>query len=132
MPVIGDGAGIWSFTHVADAATATTLATGRGRPGVYNIVDDDPAPVAEWLPYLAATLGARRPWRVPVWAGRLLAGETVVSMMTQIRGSSNAKARREFGWTPRYASWRSGFETGVDDEHDATRDQSAARAGEGA
>ena len=132
MPVIGDGAGIWSFTHVADAATATALATGRGRPGIYNVVDDDPAPVAEWLPYLAGTLGARRPWRVPVWAGRLLAGETVVSLMTQIRGSSNAKARREFGWTPRYPSWRSGFATGLSDDHDAERDQSGARAGGGA
>ena len=132
LPVIGDGAGVWSFTHVTDAAAATALAAERGRPGVYNIVDDDPAPVAAWLPYLAGTVGARRPWRVPAWAGRLLAGDSVLSLMTQIRGSSNARARREFGWTPRYASWRSGFATGLDDDHDAERDQSGARAGGGA
>ena len=132
LPVIGDGAGVWSFTHVTDAAAATALATERGLPGVYNIVDDDPAPVAEWLPYLAGTVGARRPWRVPAWAGRLLAGDSVLSLMTQIRGSSNARARREFGWTPRYASWRSGFATGLSDDHDAERDQSGARSGGGA
>ena len=132
LPVIGDGAGVWSFTHVTDAAAATALAAERGRPGVYNVVDDDPAPVAAWLPYLAGTVGARRPWRVPAWAGRLLAGDSVLSLMTQIRGSSNARARREFGWTPRYASWRSGFATGLDDDHDAERDQSGARAGGGA
>ena len=132
LPVIGDGAGVWSFTHVTDAAAAAALATERAGPGVYNIVDDDPAPVAEWLPYLAGTVGARRPWRVPAWAGRLLAGDSVLSLMTQIRGSSNAKGRREFGWTPRYASWRSGFATGLGDDHDAERDQSGARTGGGA
>ena len=132
LPVIGDGAGVWSFTHVTDAAAVAALATERGRPGVYNIVDDDPAPVAEWLPYLAGTVGARRPWRVPAWAGRLLAGDSVLSLMTQIRGSSNARGRREFGWTPRYASWRSGFATGLGDDHDAERDQSGARIGGGA
>ena len=81
----------------------------RGEPGVYNIVDDDPAPVAEWLPYLAECLGAKRPAHVPVWLGRLIAGEVIVAQMTQVRGSSNAKARRELGWTPGYSSWRDGF-----------------------
>ena len=122
LPVIGSGAGVWSFTHVSDAAAATLIAAERGRPGLYNVVDDDPAPVSEWLPYLAGTIGARSPWRVPVWLGRLLAGDSVVSMMTQIRGSSNARARRELGWAPRYASWRTGFATGLSgDDHDAER-----------
>jgi len=113
LPVIGGGTGVWSFTHVADAAAATALAVGRGRPGVYNVVDDDPAPVAEWLPYLARTIGARPPWRIPRWAGRLLAGGAVASMMTASRGSSNTRARREFGWAPRYPSWRGGFAAGL-------------------
>ncbi|HYY19088.1 MAG TPA: NAD-dependent epimerase/dehydratase family protein, partial [Streptosporangiaceae bacterium] len=109
LPVVGGGTGIWSFTHVTDAAAAAAAAVERGGPGLYNVVDDEPAPVAEWLPYLAACLGARPPWRVPAWAGRLLAGDSVVSMMTRNRGSSNAKARRELGWTPVYPSWRQGF-----------------------
>jgi 2-alkyl-3-oxoalkanoate reductase len=129
LPVIGGGAGVWSFTHITDAASATAAAAGRGRAGLYNIVDDDPAPVAEWLPYLAETIGARPPWRVPAWLGRLLAGDSVVSLMTQIRGSSNARARRELGWAPRYASWRSGFATGLDgDDHDAERTWAGAPA----
>jgi len=122
LPVIGGGGGVWSFTHVTDAAAATALAAERGRPGLYNVVDDDPAPVAEWLPYLAETIGARPPWRLPAGLGRLLAGDSVVLMMTRIRGSSNARARRELGWAPRYASWRSGFATGLSgDDHDAER-----------
>jgi nucleoside-diphosphate-sugar epimerase len=109
MPVIGDGAGIWPFTEITDAAAATVAAVGHGAPGVYNVVDDDPAPVAEWLPYLAEVAGARAPLRVPAWAGRVLAGEFVVAYMTSARGSANAKARKELGWVPRYPSWREGF-----------------------
>jgi len=113
MPVVGDGGGIWSWTHVDDAATATVAALERGRPGVYNVVDDDPASVAEWLPYLAEVVGAKKPMGVPVWLGRLAAGEVGVSMMTQIRGSSNAKAKRELGWQPHWGSWRDGFRDGL-------------------
>jgi nucleoside-diphosphate-sugar epimerase len=109
FPVVGDGAGVWSFVHTEDAASATVAALDHGTPGVYNVVDDDPAPAREWLPFLAETIGARRPWRVPVWLGRIAAGEVPVSMMTQIRGSSNAKAKRELGWQLRYPSWREGF-----------------------
>ncbi len=109
FPVIGGGAGIWSFIEIADAAAATAAAVGRGAPGVYNIVDSDPAPVAEWLPYLAEVAGAKPPLRLPVWLGRLLAGDFVVSQMTQARGSSNEKAKKELGFEPRYASWREGF-----------------------
>lgn len=109
FPVIGDGAGVWSFVHVADAAAATVAALDHGGPGVYNIVDNDPAPVSEWLPHLAAVLGAKPPRHVPAWIGRLAAGEVGVVMMTQSRGSSNAKARRELGWEPAHPSWRSGF-----------------------
>ncbi len=109
FPIIGRGTGVWSWIHVDDAAAATVLAVERGQPGVYNVVDDDPAPVSVWLPYLAELAGARRPWRVPVWLGRLVAGEVAVSTMTEIRGSSNAKARRELGWQPAWPSWRDGF-----------------------
>jgi nucleoside-diphosphate-sugar epimerase len=109
MPVVGSGSGIWSWVHVDDAAAATIRALEHGELGVYNVVDDEPAPVAEWLPYLAATIGAKPPRRVPVWLGRIAAGEVGVSMMTQIRGSSNAKAKRELGWQPDRASWREGF-----------------------
>jgi 2-alkyl-3-oxoalkanoate reductase len=109
LPVIGGGAGIWSFIEIADAAAATVAAVGSGAPGVYNIVDSDPAPVAEWLPYLAKVAGAKPPLRLPVWLGRLLAGDFVVSQMTEARGSSNEKAKKELGWEPRYASWREGF-----------------------
>ena len=109
MPVIGGGTGIWSFTEVTDAAAATAAAVTRGAPGIYNIVDDDPAPVREWLPYLAECLGAKAPMRAPAWLGRLLAGQLVVSLMTRARGSVNEKATRELGWAPQYASWRDGF-----------------------
>ena len=109
FPVVGDGAAVWSFIHVADAAAATVAALDHGAPGVYNIVDDDPAPVSEWLPQLAALLGAKPPRRVPAWVGRLATGEVGVAMMTQSRGSSNAKARRELGWEPAHPSWRAGF-----------------------
>jgi nucleoside-diphosphate-sugar epimerase len=113
VPVIGGGTGIWSFIEVTDAAAATLAAVDRGAPGVYNVVDNDPAPVAEWLPYLAEVAGAKPPLRVPAWLGRLLAGEFVVAQMTSARGSSNEKARKELGWKPRYASWREGFRAWV-------------------
>jgi len=109
FPVVGDGAGVWSFIYTGDAASATVAALDHGAPGSYNVVDDDPAPAKEWLPYLAEVIGAKPPRRVPVWLGRILAGEVPVSMMTRIRGSSNAKAKRELGWQPRYGSWREGF-----------------------
>jgi 2-alkyl-3-oxoalkanoate reductase len=109
LPVIGAGAGIWSFTEVTDAATATVAAVTRGAPGIYNVVDDEPAPVSQWLPYLAASMGARPPRRVPAWLGRLLGGEMVVEWMTRGRGASNEKAKRQLGWTPAYPSWRDGF-----------------------
>jgi 2-alkyl-3-oxoalkanoate reductase len=109
LPVIGGGTGVWSFTEVTDAAAATVAAVSRGAPGIYNVVDDDPAPVAQWLPYLASCLGAKPPLRAPAWLGRLLGGEMTVSMMTEVRGASNEKARRELGWTPAYPSWRDGF-----------------------
>ena len=113
VPVIAGGTGIWSFIEITDAAAATLAAVERGAPGVYNIVDSDPAPVAEWLPYLAEVAGAKPPLRVPAWIGRLLAGDLVVTQMTTIRGSSNEKARKELGWEPRYASWREGFRAWV-------------------
>ena len=116
VPVIGGGTGVWSFIEITDAAAATLAAVGGGAPGVYNIVDDDPAPVAEWLPYLAKVAGAKPPLRLPAWLGRLLAGEFVVAQMTTSRGSSNEKARKELGWEPRYASWREGFRAWVRDE----------------
>ncbi|MGH3280400.1 MAG: NAD-dependent epimerase/dehydratase family protein [Trebonia sp.] len=109
VPVVGGGTGVWSFLEVTDAAAATLAAVGRGAPGVYNIVDSDPAPVAQWLPYLAEVAGAKPPLRVPAWLGRLLAGEVVAAQMTTVRGASNAKARKGLGWEPRYASWREGF-----------------------
>jgi nucleoside-diphosphate-sugar epimerase len=113
LPVIGAGTGIWSFIEITDAAAATVRAVDQGAPGVYNVVDSDPAPVAEWLPYLAGVAGAKPPLRVPGWLGRLLAGEFVVTQMTSARGSANEKARKEFGWEPCYASWREGFRAWV-------------------
>ena len=109
FPLVGDGGGVWSFIHVADAAEATVAAVEHGNRGVYNVVDDDPAPVAEWLPALAQTLGAKKPVRVPRFVGRLFAGEAAVVMMTQVRGASNAKAKRELGWRPAHPSWRQGL-----------------------
>ncbi|WP_374101007.1 NAD-dependent epimerase/dehydratase family protein [Streptomyces phytophilus] len=109
LPVIGGGAGIWSFIEISDAAAATLAAVENGGPGAYNVVDDEPAPVAQWLPYLAEVAGAKPPMHLPAWLGRLLAGEFVVGQMTTARGSSNDKARKELGWVPRYGSWREGF-----------------------
>jgi nucleoside-diphosphate-sugar epimerase len=113
MPVIGGGTGIWSFIEITDAAAATVAAVDRGDPGIYNVVDSDPAPVVEWLPYLAGVAGAKAPLRLPSWLGRLLAGEFVLAQMTSVRGSSNEKARTVLGWEPRYASWREGFRAWV-------------------
>ena len=109
FPLVGDGGGVWSFIHIADAAEATVAAVEHGSRGVYNIVDDDPAPVAEWLPALAQELGAKKPVRVPRFIGRLFAGEAAVVMMTELRGASNAKAKRELAWRPAHPSWRRGL-----------------------
>jgi 2-alkyl-3-oxoalkanoate reductase len=109
MPVIDGGTGIWSFTEITDAAAATIAAVTKGAPGIYDVVDDEPAPVAQWLPNLASCLGAMPPMRAPVWLGRLLGGEMIVEWLTQGRGASNEKARRELGWAPKYPSWRDGF-----------------------
>ena len=113
LPIVGNGAGVWAFIHVDDLAQATIAAIERGKPGVYNIVDDEPAPVATWLPELARAVDAKPPRHVPVWLGRLATGEVGVSMMTQIRGTSNATAKRELGWQPHYKIWRDGFRNGL-------------------
>jgi nucleoside-diphosphate-sugar epimerase len=109
FPIVGEGGGVSSFVHLEDAAAATVLALERGRPGVYNVVDDEPTPASEWLPALAAAIGAKPPRRVPRWLARLGAGEAAVALMTEARGASNAKAKRELGWTLGYPSWREGF-----------------------
>jgi nucleoside-diphosphate-sugar epimerase len=116
LPIIGDGGGVWSFIHVDDAAVATIAAIERGSHGVYNVVDDEPAAVAHWLPALAGALGAKPPRHVPVWLGRLAAGEAAVHTFTAIRGACNEKARRELGWRLRFPSWREGFREGLDAE----------------
>jgi nucleoside-diphosphate-sugar epimerase len=110
FPLVGGGTGVWSFVHVDDVAEATLAAIDRGAPGVYNVADDEPAPVRTWLPHLARVLGAKPPLRVPAWVGRLATGEHGLAMMTSVRGASNAKAKRELDWQPAYASWRQGFE----------------------
>ena len=109
FPLVGAGGAVWSFVHIADAAEATVAAIEHGSRGIYNVVDDDPAAVAEWLPALAQELGAKKPMRVPRFIGRLFAGEAGVVMMTEIRGASNAKAKRELSWRPAHPSWRQGF-----------------------
>jgi 2-alkyl-3-oxoalkanoate reductase len=109
MPLVGDANGWWSFLHLDDAADATVCAVERGKPGLYNIVDDDPAPMSVWLPALAAMLGAGRPLRIPRWLARFAAGDPIVAMMTENRAGSNSKARRDLGWTPAHPSWRQGF-----------------------
>jgi 2-alkyl-3-oxoalkanoate reductase len=116
LPIIGDGAGVWSFVHVDDAASATLAAVERGRPGIYNVADDAPARTSVWLPELAHILGAQPPRHVPGWVGRLAAGEAVVSMFTRTRGASNAKAKHELGWRLRYPTWRYGFRNGLADD----------------
>jgi 2-alkyl-3-oxoalkanoate reductase len=113
FPLVGDGGGVWSHVHIEDAAAATAAAVDHGQPGIYNIVDDEPAPVREWLPALATALDAKPPRRIPRWLARLAAGEAATLMMTDVRGSSNAKAKRELGWQLRYPSWRQGFAQGL-------------------
>jgi nucleoside-diphosphate-sugar epimerase len=113
FPLVGGGSGVWSFVHIEDAAAATVAAVEHGQPGIYNVVDDEPAPVREWLPVLASALDAKPPRRVPRWLVRLAAGEAAAVMMTDVRGASNEKAKRELGWKPRYASWRQGFAQGL-------------------
>lgn len=113
FPIVGGGTGVSSFIHIDDAAVATVLAIENGKPGLYNIVDDEPASVAQWLPALAEVIGAKRPLRAPAWLGRLFAGELGVVMMTEARGASNAKAKHELGWQPTYPSWRTGFRVGL-------------------
>lgn len=114
FPIIGGGGGHWSFIHLLDAARATVAAISRGAPGIYNIVDDEPARVATWLPALAKAVGAKRPYSIPHWLGELTIGKGGVSIMTQIRGCSNAKAKRDLNWTPIYPSWRIGFADGLE------------------
>jgi nucleoside-diphosphate-sugar epimerase len=114
LPVVGNGAGIWSLVHIRDAAAATVAAVDRGDPGVYNVVDDEPAPVSVVLPELAKVIGAGPPRRIPRWIGRLIAGEGMTIMMTEVRGAANAKAKRELGWQLQYPSWRLGFREGLE------------------
>ena len=109
FPIVGDGGGIFSWLHLDDGAAATVLALEHAGPAIYNIVDDDPAPIRDWLPVLAGTLGAKPPRHVATWLARLIAGPASVELATQARGSANGKAKRELGWTPRYPSWRTGF-----------------------
>jgi nucleoside-diphosphate-sugar epimerase len=113
FPIVGSGAGVWSFVHISDVAEATRIAIEGGPAGLYNVVDDDPAEVSAWLPELARAVGAKPPYRVPAWLGRLVLGEAGVKMMTEQRGSSNAKAKQWLGWEPTWASWREGFHRGL-------------------
>jgi nucleoside-diphosphate-sugar epimerase len=113
FPVVGDGGGVWSFVHIDDVASATVAALERGAPGIYNVVDDEPATVAEWLPALAEAIGARPPRRVPAFVARAASGAHGVAMMTEIRGAKNAKAKRELGWQPYHPTWREGFRTAL-------------------
>jgi nucleoside-diphosphate-sugar epimerase len=130
VPLVGSGAGVWSWLHVTDAAGATTAAVAGGPPGIYNVVDDEPAAVADWLPVLASGAGAKQPRHVPGWLGRLAAGEAGFLMMTQVRGYSNAKARRELGWQPIWPTWRGAFVHGgltqaYPDSHGASKGSGA-------
>jgi nucleoside-diphosphate-sugar epimerase len=113
FPIIGGGGGVWSFVHIEDAASATVAAVDHGGPGIYNVVDDEPAPVREWLPFLAEQLGAKKPMRVPRFVARLLAGDAPVLVMTEVKGASNAKAKHELGWQRRWSTWRLGFAKGL-------------------
>ncbi len=113
LPIVGGGAGVWSFIHVDDAARATVAALARAKPGAYNVVDDEPAPVAQWLPALAAALGAPRPLRLPAFIARIAAGSYGVATMTRAQGACNELAKRELAWTPTLASWREGFRSGL-------------------
>ncbi|HUB37057.1 MAG TPA: NAD(P)-dependent oxidoreductase [Solirubrobacteraceae bacterium] len=113
LPIVGSGGGVFSFLHVDDAASATVAALAHEGPATYNVVDDDPAPVREWAPVYARTIHAPRPWRVPAWVGRIVAGSMAVAMMQELRGASGARFKAELGWQPRYASWREGFAQGL-------------------
>jgi nucleoside-diphosphate-sugar epimerase len=113
LPIVGAGSGMFSFLHVDDAASATVAALEHSGPATYNVVDDDPAPVHEWVPVYARAVGAPAPWRAPAWVGRLAAGRIAVEMMNELRGASNARIKRELGWAPTYASWREGFQTAL-------------------
>ncbi|HSL11925.1 MAG TPA: NAD(P)-dependent oxidoreductase [Actinomycetota bacterium] len=113
LPIVGSGEGVWSFIQIDDAASATVAAVERGAPGIYNVADDEPASVATWLPELAHAVGAPAPRRVPTWLARPLIGDAGVAMMTEVRGASNAKAKRGLGWEPRYPTWREGFRSGL-------------------
>lgn len=113
MPIVGNGNGVWSFIHINDAVSATVNAISQGKPGIYNIVDDEPVPVKSWLPYLAEILESKPPSKIPAWIAKLIIGNAGVSMMTQIRGGSNVKAKRELSWKPVYSSWRQGFKEGL-------------------
>ncbi|GAA0987566.1 NAD(P)-dependent oxidoreductase [Acrocarpospora macrocephala] len=113
FPIVGGGGGVWSLVHITDAASATVAAIERGKPGIYHVGDDEPAPVRDWLPELARALGAKPPRRVPAWLVRLLAGRTPVDMMTRARGISSEKIKRELDWAPRYPTWRTGFTEGM-------------------
>ena len=113
FPIVGSGGGVWSFIHVDDAAEATALAVERAQPGIYNIADDEPARVAEWLPILARAIGAKPPRRIPGWLARIAAGDLALVMMTTVRGASNEKAKSAFNWRLRYPTWRVGFAEGL-------------------
>ena len=128
LPVVGEGRGVWSWVHVDDAAAATIAAIERGTRGTYNVVDDDPAAVAEWLPYLAAVLGAKEPRKVPTWFGRLLVGEAATRWLTEGRGASNARAKRDLDWRPAWASWRDGFPLAFEPCRRSSRTNGASRA----
>jgi nucleoside-diphosphate-sugar epimerase len=110
LPIVGEGAGVFSFVHVEDAASATVAALEQRGPAIYNVVDDEPAEIREWISAYTRAVGAPAPWRVPAWVGRLAAGQVAVDMMNELRGASNARIKRELGWRPKYASWRQGFE----------------------
>jgi nucleoside-diphosphate-sugar epimerase len=127
FPIVGGGAGVWSWTHVDDAAAATVLAVEHGLSGIYNIVDEEPARVSEWLPYLAEAVGAKPPLRMPVWLGRLLAGDAAAQWMTEGRGASNAKAKRELGLQLAWPTWREGFRRGLLGQELAGRSRLKAR-----
>jgi nucleoside-diphosphate-sugar epimerase len=126
LPLVGDGAGVWSFVHIDDAASATVAAVEAGRGGVYNVVDDEPAPVSEWLSFLAHCAHAQPPRQVPAWLARLMIGEHVVAVMNEIRGVSNEKIKRELGWTPKWPSWRNGFREALKTAALPTRELSGA------
>jgi nucleoside-diphosphate-sugar epimerase len=113
FPIVGGGGGVWSMVHIADAASATVMAIERGKPGIYHVADDEPAPVREVLLELARALGAKPPRRVPAWLARPLAGKGAVEIMTRSRGITSEKIKRELGWTPRYPNWRTGFTDGL-------------------